>query len=330
MDDNLLWTASGHSSIKRWLSPPRRSVRASTFLTDLDVRLHRGAESPGFFRRKDHVEVPSEPDTRPSTSHGHAASHAPSIMSASRDGESEATLNGIPSGTLIHLVSPHEPFTAYASPRGRDPEVATLYSAASVKSVPQKNILRSPAKATFKDSPIRSGRTEDSIPSRNPRTVYEERELAANAIPFQNEPDDIILGEHGLVRCMILSDRIHTLVVDTSGEVAAWNIVRGVCMGRFLREDVAAASTTGSVAGASNGERERSPREALETVRERIEGEAAVSSWLNADTKAGVLMIHVNERCFEAEIYADEVGFAQDRRFNDESKSELLNIFHSC
>jgi WD repeat-containing protein 48 len=160
--------------------------------------------------------------------------------------------------------------------------------------------------------------------------MYEERELAANAIPFCTEPDDIILGEHGLVRCMILSDRIHAIVVDTSGEVAVWNIVRGVCMGRFLREDVAAASTMGSVVGGSNGERERSPREALETVRERIEGEASVSSWSSADTKAGVLMVHVNERCFEAEVYADEVGFAQDRRFNDESKSELFNILQSC
>jgi WD repeat-containing protein 48 len=154
--------------------------------------------------------------------------------------------------------------------------------------------------------------------------MYEERELATSAVPLRTEPDDIILGEHGLVRCTILNDRIHALVVDTSGEVAVWDIVRGVCLGKFLRDDVATASTAGSVAGGSNGDRERSPREALETVRERIEGEAVVSSWSNADTKAGVLMIHLNERCFDAEIYADEVGFAEDRRFHDESKSELI------
>jgi WD repeat-containing protein 48 len=327
MDDNLVWTASGHSCIKRWLVPPRRSVRTSGFLPDLDGGQNRQTESPVFFRRRDRGEVSSEPDTRPSTSHGPGASFASSIMSGSHDDDTEATSNGIPFESLIHLMSPHEPFASYSSPRGRDPEVATLYSAASIKSVPHNNILRSPTQATFRDSPLRSGRTEDSMfLSRTARTMYEERELATNAVPLCTIPDDIILGEHGLVRCTILNDRIHALVVDTSREVAVWDIVRGVCMGRFLRDDVATASIAGSVAGGSNGERERSPREALETVRERIEGEAVVSSWSNADTKAGVLMIHLNERCFDAEVYADEVGFAQDRRFHDESKSELIPV----
>jgi WD repeat-containing protein 48 len=150
---------------------------------------------------------------------------------------------------------------------------------------------------------------------------YEERELAADAVPLYTVPDDVIPGDHGLVRSIILNDRIHALTVDTSGEVAVWDMVRGICCGRFLREDVAAASHRGSsTGGSSGGEKERSPREALETVRELIEGEAAVGSWCTADTKTGLLAIHMNERCFEGEIYADEVGFAHDRHFNDESK----------
>lgn len=322
MDDNLVWTASGRSSIKRWLVP--QSVQRSASVTDLDSEHHRRTESPVFFRHKDRGEVSPEPDTRPSTSHGPGASFPPSIMSASHDDETEATRNGIPFESLVRLVSPNEPFPSYSSPRGHDPEVATLYSAASIRSVPRNIRLHSPTQATFKDSPLRSGRTEDSMHlSRTARTMYEERDLATNAVPLRTEPDDIILGEHGLVRCTILNDRIHALVVDTSGEVAVWDIVRGVCMGRFLPDDVATASTAGSVAGESNGDHERSPREALETVRERIEGEAVISSWSSADTKAGVLMVHLNEKCFDAEIYADEVGFAQDRRFHDESKINI-------
>ena len=319
MNDNLLWTVSSHSSITRWLVPQKRSAQASAFFTDIDGTHRRRTESPVFFRRKDRGEVPSEPSTRPSTSHDADPSFEP------YDDETDTTRNGIPYRSLVHLVSPNEPFVGYSS-RGRDPEVATLYSAASIKSVPRNNMLRSPVPATFRDSPLRSGRTEDSFLPRTERTMYEERELAADAVPLHTAPDDVIVGEHGLVRCMILNDRIHALVVDTSGEVAVWDIVRAVCLGRFLRDDVAAASTAGSVAGGSNGDHERSPREALETVRERIEGEAVVSSWSTADTKAGVLMIHLNERCFEAEVYADEVGFAQDRRFHDESKSELIAV----
>jgi WD repeat-containing protein 48 len=150
------------------------------------------------------------------------------------------------------------------------------------------------------------------------RTDFEERELAADAVPLYSAPDDVVLGDHGLVRSIILNDRIHALTVDISGEVAVWDIVRGICLGHYPREDVTAASHCGSTAASGGSERERSPREALETVRERIEGEAVVAPWSSVDTKTGVLNVHLNEKCFEAEIYADEAGFDPDRRFNDE------------
>jgi WD repeat-containing protein 48 len=169
---------------------------------------------------------------------------------------------------------------------------------------------------------MRSSRTEDTFqPVNTARADYEARELAADAAPLYTAPDDIITGDHGLIRSTILNDRIHALTVDTSGEVAVWDIVRCTCKGRFPYEDVAAASHRGSTpGGSSGGEKGRSPRESLETVRELIEGEAVVAPWCTTDTKAGLLAVHMNERCFEAEIYADEVGFANDRHFGDESK----------
>ena len=67
---------------------------------------------------------------------------------------------------------------------------------------------------------------------------------------------------------------------------------------------------------------QRSPREALETVRERIEGEAVVPAWAALETKTGVLTVHVGERCFEAEVYADEAGDGHER-VNEEVRCEL-------
>jgi WD repeat-containing protein 48 len=157
-------------------------------------------------------------------------------------------------------------------------------------------------------------------PTSTAHAVFEERELAADAVPLYSAPDDIIHGDHGLVRSVILNDRIHALTVDISGEVAVWDIVRGICLGRYAREDVATASHCGSTTGSNGTEHERSPREALETVRERIEGEAVVALWSSVDTKTGVLTVHLNEKCFEAEIHADEAGFGPDRRFNDEQR----------
>ncbi|KAH7904056.1 hypothetical protein BJ138DRAFT_1107144 [Hygrophoropsis aurantiaca] len=162
--------------------------------------------------------------------------------------------------------------------------------------------------------------------------VHHIHELAADATTFNSAPDSLILGSHGLVRAIMLNDRMHALTVDTSGDVAVWDVIRGVCVGRFAKEEVRdAASRCGSAYGDGSGRgsmgggeekshsRERSPREALEAVRERIEGEAVVAPWSSVDTKTGVLTVHVNERsCFEAEIYGDEAGFTQDRHFSDE------------
>lgn len=315
MDDHLLWTASGTSTIRRWDIPQRRSRRTPQ---DSD-----GERIPSSKPRRPTLTVDVPSDARP-----RSMSFSPSVQSLESEYGRETKLNGLPYDSLVKLVSPNDPFTSYTANRTRDPEVATLYSAASVMSVPYQ-IIRSPDQSIIRTSiinPLQSSRTEETVMlSNTARMKYDQRELAADAVPFCSKPDDVIPGDHGLVRCVILSDRINALTVDTAGEVAVWDIVRGTCQGRYLPEDVAAASLAGSSAGGSD-EKERGPREALEIVRERIEGEAVVSTWCTADTRAGVLTIHMNERCFEAEVYADEVGFAHDAHFNEESKCELITI----
>ncbi|KAJ7591000.1 hypothetical protein C8J56DRAFT_1003600 [Mycena floridula] len=249
MDENVLWTATGSSTIKRWQIPQKRTVRANALTSDVDG-------------------------------------------SASRDKEDQTTLYGIPFESLVRLISANDPFTPF---KGRDPEVATLYSAASVKSVPRTNI-RSPTTG-FQNSSMQRSRTEETVMVMpTPRAEYEDREIAVDAVPLCSTP-----GRS-----------------DTSGEVAVWDI------------DVSSASHHGSAG--STEEQDLSPREALEIVRERIEGEAVVSPWATADTKTGILSVHLTEKCFEAEVFADEVGFSNDRHFNDESKLNpgkwvLRNLF---
>ena len=333
MDDNLLWTASGVSTLKRWNIPQRRKARKPSS-ADIDAEGEQLA-SASFFKRKSPLPTDGslEPNARFPAGRENSPLISPSIHSVTsdpdREQEPDSKLNGLPYDSLIKLVSSNDPFTPYTTTRARDPEVATLYSAASVMSVPRHN-ARSPQQATFPSNPMmsnmHSSRTEDTVMVMNTaRALYEEREVAADAIPVCSEPEFVIPGDHGLVRSIILNDRVNALTVDTAGEVAVWDIVRCVCLGRYPPEVVAAASLAGSVAGGS-GEKERSPREALEAVRERIEGEAVVSSWCSADTKAGVLTIHMTERCFDAEVYADEVGFAGNKYFNDESKRMFLDL----
>ncbi|KAI0740004.1 hypothetical protein C8Q80DRAFT_1111397 [Daedaleopsis nitida] len=381
MDDNLLWTASGSSSIKRWRVPTRRAVRAAALSTegamDSPVSSPPPLESPRDYymqrsgkrnsldlsgsRAKSPKRSASLADSRsssPLASRSHRASLAPSVTSTNAaaiadldidpDREGEDTWYGIPFESLVRLTSPNDGGFGMGGPslRGHDPEIATLYSAASILSVPR--MVRSPVQNIFSQSggprsgsPMpndtlhsRTRLTDENIAQTAPRSraAYDIREVAADATPLRLEPDEVIHGEHGLVRCVMLNDRMHALTVDTAGEVAVWDVIRGTCLGRFTSEDVSTASFCGSdrsasVAGDTDGrsvtEKHRSPREALETVRERIEGEAVVSSWASLDTKTGVLTVHLNERCFEAEIYADETGFGAERQFSEEAR---LNI----
>lgn len=374
VDDNLLWTASGNPSLKRWRVPQRRSVRAAALAVS-EVSEDMGPpESPfvsASFKRKsrsidtyrsrpksmtaDYPATASAPRMpRHSNSLGATLSTADdSSMFAGHEGE--ATWYGIPFESLVRLTSPHDPFSSF-SPigRGRDADVATLYSAASIVSVPgpRTSLARSPLQSVFpgtqlthtpsssqshgtnrESSPVQSidlvtsPRADETLhPAHNARVEYEEREVVADAVPLQSMPDEIIEGEHGLIRAIILNDRIHALTVDTASSVAIWDLIRGVCLGKFPCSDVAAASLNGSTrtgpgsasaasgsgsgGGASSG-RERSPREALEIVRERVEGEAVVMPWSTVDTKIGVLTVHLTERCFEAEVYADEVNWGE-------------------
>ncbi|KAI0659996.1 hypothetical protein C8Q70DRAFT_977330 [Cubamyces menziesii] len=400
MDDNLLWTASGSSSVKRWSLPARRAVRAAALSAEgavdspvyspppLDTtRDYYSARSA----KRNSFDIPGPRAKSPMRSssgmYDHSRSNSPPLLKPHRisltpsaasntasltidpdleidpEREGEETWYGIPFDSLVRLTSPNDTGFGLSAPsmRGNDPEIATLYSAASVLSVPR--MVRSPLPSAFSPpgsaqlpsalrspSPIHS----DTIHSRTrfgeetqtvhaiprPRAAFDEREVAADAVPLRQEPDEVIHGEHGLVRCVMLNDRVHALTVDTAGEVAVWDVVRGICLGRYPSEDVAGASFSGSdmstsAAGGSGSimEKQRSPREALETVRERIEGEAVVASWSSLDTKTGVLTVHLNEKCFESEIYADEAGYGSERHFSEETRLNigkwvLRNLFH--
>jgi WD repeat-containing protein 48 len=271
------------------------------------------------------------------------------IPDESYSNAAEHTLFGIPFDSLVRLASPNQgyPFVGGLMP-AHDPDVATLYSAASVLSVPLYHrsapgsqsipqpphppqnpfhtFIRSASTTTFHASgphgsvTLNSPDPQPDVPS--PQIAYEARELAVDALPLRTQPEAILHGSHGLVRSLILNDRIHALTVDTAGEVAIWDLVRGLYRGYFSSEDVDSASREGSSAHHSHGGSvDRSPRESLETVRERIEGEAMIASWATVDTKMGSLTVHLSEAsCFDAEVYADEAGFTNADGFQEEHR----------
>ncbi|KAI6099883.1 hypothetical protein EDD16DRAFT_1764042 [Pisolithus croceorrhizus] len=335
-DDGLLWTACGSSTVSRW-KLPRRVHRRS--MEDSGKPAADPLTTVGRRKRvslgTDSIWLPSSP------------CHSPSDKGRK---DEISSYPGVPWTALVQLTSPNGPYSSSSFvTKAHDAEVATLYSAASIVSVPGGSSVFGTSFQQPSTIPpsgmLRSMRSLASVSntdhdlSHDIRALHEIPEIAPDAEPYNVAPESVMPGSRGLVRAILLNDRMHALTVDTKGEVAVWDIVRGICRGNYTREDVRAASRCGSTngsalskgSGSALGERDRSPREALEVVRERIEGEAVISSWSSVDTKAGVLTVHINERCFEAEIYADEAGFElnlsnDDQRINI-GKWVLRNLF---
>ncbi|KAF9269053.1 WD40 repeat-like protein [Marasmius fiardii PR-910] len=348
MDDQLLWTASGTSSeIRRWRVPAKmgrnrgravasnpgpysareRSSSAATTEDDHSRTLHESPES---------MPVPLPP-VGPPKQHRHR-SHtntlSPSLSTSSRPlprPDSASSNHHTPppilqrsyAASLVRLPSTVHDIAAFLhKSQAKDPDSASLVSHLRASS---------PNPSTFSHSRQNFETAELEILP----------ELASEAVPYNTEPDSIIPGDAGLVRCVILNDRIHALTVDTAGEVGVWDIVRGNCLGVYrnacwcttqstsLRpSEHHSHSPTRSPAQRHSSQLATqqcqclhtfSPREALENVRSRIEGEGAVVlPWATCDTKSGVLTVHLNvDRCFDAEIYADEVGFPKSEGDDD-------------
>jgi len=341
MDDQLVWTTSGSSNVARWKVPPRRNTRlqlCSSPSPELPSAPSLGA--PGLSGHRKHSgSIDTFATARTYTPPPGPRVSVPSIHGSMVDTDGEDTLCGVPYKSIVRLISANETFTPYV-PHGRDPEIATLYSAASVMSVPRlggrlhmPSVLQQ-ASSFGNVSPMRSDtlivsaeNTSALYPINSARNEYEDREVASEAEPLLKNPDHVVQGDTGLVRSIILNNRMHALTVDTAGEVAVWDIVRAICLGKFLKDDVSAAShsDSGSIRS-DDSDKNPSPREALEAVRERIEGQAVVNSWSSVDTKMGLLTVHLSDRCFEAEIYADEAGYGPEKNFGDEMRCKCSRV----
>ena len=109
--------------------------------------------------------------------------------------------------------------------------MATLYSAASIMSVPLAAPIRCSSSSSSNTRSLPRHITQPGIkyemqPSGStPQVEYEQRKLVSDAVPLYSIPDDVVHGDHGLVRSILLNDRLHALMVDISGEVVMWNVV---------------------------------------------------------------------------------------------------------
>ncbi len=234
------------------------------------------------------------------------------------------TLNGLPYPSLVCLGLPGSPYSFGFSPP-QDP-LRAVNSRGSISSVPPG--LSSLLKPDMGDGPHRGSAVleREQTQAQIARMEFEDRQVASDVTPLRKQPDEVIAGRSGLVRSLLLNDRQHVLTVDTEGEVAAWNIIRGVCVGRFSVAEVAAALDLERGEKASTAVRKHS-QEVLELIKERVEGETMVITWCQVDTKIGSLVVYLEEgRVFDAEVYADELGLDGMEGMKEDARSKRSEL----
>lgn len=132
-------------------------------------------------------------------------------------------------------------------------------------------------------------------------------QVAEDATPLSLQPTFKLPGFCGLLRALMLNDRIHALTIDMGGVVALWNVVSGTCRGTYapLALRKVAASEKKSHAWSPLD----SPGDTLEMVQSLVEGEGASPSWCSLNTSTGVLSILIDEDKVSAtEVYLTDLS----------------------
>lgn len=146
-------------------------------------------------------------------------------------------LHGIPYDSLVNLGTLDSPYGAFGGHTEAD--IATIYSAASVLSVPDHHRFTDPHRPPPSQTSTaeNSARPTPTVPTSHLPSVadhpaplavardalkeakldFQERDLIGDAVPLRSTPESFIEGKHGLVRSLMLNDRQHVVTCDTAG-----------------------------------------------------------------------------------------------------------------
>lgn len=371
MDDEYVWTSSGMEDVVRWKDVGRRVGRLDK---DFDGSSYRPSvhaskdqfemEAGGGVMEREPGRVAFAPSPRDPLLGGEATvsalsanirdrlavGHRSSLSNSSLVSSSASTIAGADGrgddsqeqgehGSVTGLTRngiPYESLINLSVDRGLyDYEYEE--SAVSISADYASNSELKSSSAPAPAQPLR------------PSALYAQRDLACLARPIQPHPPlhdpGIIRGRPGLIRSEPLNDRIHVLTADSDGQVALWNVVKGICVGVFDSKELCEAlhiSPTPSAAAsrafprtgpplepeveAVRIELRRHSQDVLNMIREHVQGMTSVSQWFSLDTKTGSLAVHIEERtAFVGDVYVDEIGLkVEGGEGGEDQKSESV------
>ncbi|WFD02520.1 hypothetical protein MOBT1_001204 [Malassezia obtusa] len=214
------------------------------------------------------------------------------------------TMHGVPMAHCINL-KPTETWSALAAAGLGELAQDVTHSPTATRFAPSDDLVE---RALARLPPEQQAEMERHL-------AYTSRLVTEEAAPLDAEPKHEIRGYHGVLRALILNDRIHALSIDTGGIVALWNIAGAACIGTFDVDRVRSAGLEQHLHRQPmlNGNvypwrPQDTPSDTLAMVQSLIEGDAVVPPWCSLDTSTGELTVHLEQdKVWAAEVYVEDL-----------------------
>lgn len=282
---DTIMTASSDQTIKIWSLTAGRCMNTLTMHNDSVWSLYSDQPDLSVFYSSDRSGLVAKTDIRGSPDPEQGTSVA-ALQ------EHEGVVKVVAAGDFIWTATPKSSINRWRNVN-TELEIATgpeKPSEDGPKQIPYSAALQLSATSTLLRSPTSDISTQNGLDSDPGLTI-----------PVHSLPEESIEGQHGLIKCLMLNDRKRTLTQDSAGEVVLWDLLKCVPVQEF-------------------GKRH------LDDVATELNTTESISHWCTIDVRTGRLSVILEpNRCFDAEVYADEIGLSEDDmvNFRDDQRINL-------
>ncbi|XHG04749.1 hypothetical protein AWENTII_007995 [Aspergillus wentii] len=305
-------TASSDETVKIWSLTAGRCMHTLTMHNDSVWSLYSNHPQLSVFYSSDRSGVVAKTDTRntPDIEQG--------ICVAALQ-ENEGVVKVVAAGDHIWTATPkssinrwndidttaeiESPSEAHERPSSSDSEPAEKTPTRkdqSKKKIPYNSILLLTSTSTFPKSRVAENISLDSATNGQQQAsspdIGDELDLT---LPVQSLPEESIEGQHGLIKHFMLNDRKRTLTQDSAGEVVLWDLLKCVQIQSFGKRHI-------------------------DDVASEINTTESIAHWCTVDIRTGRLSVILElNRCFDAEVYADELDLPDQSQLRDDQRLNL-------
>ncbi|KAJ5152369.1 hypothetical protein N7492_010664 [Penicillium capsulatum] len=294
---DTIMTASSDQTIKVWSLTAGRCMNTLTMHNDSVWSLYSDHPDLSVFYSSDRSGLVAKTDTR-------SSSDVEQGTSVAALQEHEGVVKVVAAGDFIWTATPKSSINRW---RNVDttldieppPDPARTIDSAATPPADSANQSKIPYHAALQlsaTSALIGG--SSSVNGQSPEPGLENG--IDITIPVHSLPEESIEGQHGLIKCLMLNDRKRTLTQDSAGEVVLWDLLKCVPVQTFGKRHI-------------------------DDVAAEINTTESISHWCTIDVRTGRLSVILEpNRCFDAEVYADEAGlsetalsqFREDQRIN--------------